>query len=171
MYLIGYLDNVWRASHNKTAPHKNLCFSFVALKRHVRLSPKNLQLVYCNLCRHYQNMSILYKFGIWILNCVKLSKYFKARRALRALKGLVKLQALVRGHNVRKRTTLTLARMQALLRVQTRVCDERRRLSISREGSLSSSSFTEKNAPVSSRILHQDKPVRFCSQFRLTVCL
>lgn len=70
---------------------------------------------------------------------------YLAKRALRALKGLVKLQALVRGYNVRKRTTLTLTRMQALLRVQARVCDERRRLSVSREGSLSSSSFTDKN--------------------------
>uniref|UniRef100_A0A803L2C8 DUF4005 domain-containing protein n=1 Tax=Chenopodium quinoa TaxID=63459 RepID=A0A803L2C8_CHEQI len=69
---------------------------------------------------------------------------YLARRALRALKGLVKLQALVRGHNVRKRTTLTLTRMQAIFRVQARVCDQRRRLSVSREGSLSSSSFTDK---------------------------
>ncbi|KAL2921699.1 Protein IQ-DOMAIN 14 [Bienertia sinuspersici] len=78
---------------------------------------------------------------------VTIQKSFRgylARRALRALKGLVKLQALVRGHNVRKRTTLTLTRMQALLRVQTRVCDQRRRLSVSREGSLSSASFTDK---------------------------
>ncbi|XP_021775037.1 protein IQ-DOMAIN 14-like [Chenopodium quinoa] len=34
--------------------------------------------------------------------------------------------------------------MQAIFRVQARVCDQRRRLSISRESSLSSSSFTDK---------------------------
>lgn len=45
----------------------------------------------------------------------------KARRALRALKGIVKLQALVRGHNMRKQAKTTLKCMQTLVRVQAKI--------------------------------------------------
>ncbi|XP_073006827.1 protein IQ-domain 26-like isoform X2 [Typha latifolia] len=43
---------------------------------------------------------------------------YLARKALRALKSLVKLQALVRGYLVRKQAATTLHRLQALMRVQ-----------------------------------------------------
>ncbi|KAF7147651.1 hypothetical protein RHSIM_Rhsim03G0214400 [Rhododendron simsii] len=61
---------------------------------------------------------------------------YLARKALRALKGVVKLQALVRGHNVRRRAKKTLQCMQALVRAQDRVCEQRKRLSY--EGSIDS---------------------------------
>ncbi|KAF2593830.1 hypothetical protein F2Q70_00043130 [Brassica cretica] len=52
-------------------------------------------------------------------------KIQKARKALRALKGIVKLQALVRGYLVRKRAAAMLHSIQALIRVQTAVRSKR----------------------------------------------
>ncbi|KAE8794258.1 protein IQ-DOMAIN 14-like [Hordeum vulgare] len=53
---------------------------------------------------------------------------YLARKALCALRGLVKLQALIRGHLVRKQARATLRRLQALLMAQTRVHAQRMRM-------------------------------------------
>jgi hypothetical protein len=59
----------------------------------------------------------------------------QARRALKALRGIVRLQALVRGRLVRKQLAVTLKCMHALLRVQERARERRTRSSADGHGS------------------------------------
>lgn len=62
-----------------------------------------------------------------VIPILNFSSFVKARKALRALKGLVKIQALVRGFLVRKQAAATLQGMQALIRAQASVRAEKMR--------------------------------------------
>ncbi|KAL8230337.1 hypothetical protein R6Q57_001558 [Mikania cordata] len=77
-----------------------------------------------------------YTSGREIVAAVKIQTVFRshlARKAFRALKGLVKLQALVRGFLVRKRAAATLHSMQALIRAQAAIRSERARRSFTKD--------------------------------------
>ncbi|KAK9076618.1 hypothetical protein SSX86_004952 [Deinandra increscens subsp. villosa] len=74
------------------------------------------------------SISVNHHFAAAILIQTSFRGYL-ARRALQALKGIVMLQAVIRAQNVRKRAAVTLRCMQALHRVQSRVHDQRSRLS------------------------------------------
>ncbi|MFS7969660.1 putative IQ motif, EF-hand binding protein [Helianthus anomalus] len=63
-----------------------------------------------------------------------------ARKALYALRGLVKLQALVRGHLVRKRTTAMVRCMSALVAIQVRARFQRIQM-VENTGSTSKQGF------------------------------
>lgn len=85
----------------------------------------------CTFCQFHGFIKFHYYTSTFNLNFYV--AYFQARKALRALKGLVKIQALVRGYLVRKRAAATLHSMQALIRAQTAVRTQRARRSMSKE--------------------------------------
>lgn len=70
------------------------------------------------LCRCAAGVEVRAREEAAALEIQKAFRGYLARKALRALRSLVKLQALVRGYLVRKQATTTLHRLQALMRLQ-----------------------------------------------------
>ncbi|KQK09677.1 protein IQ-DOMAIN 14 isoform X2 [Brachypodium distachyon] len=70
------------------------------------------------LCRCAGGVEVRAREEMAALVIQKAFRGYLARKALRALRSLVKLQALVRGYLVRKQATTTLHRLQALMRLQ-----------------------------------------------------
>ncbi|KAK8659988.1 hypothetical protein V6N13_050925 [Hibiscus sabdariffa] len=56
-----------------------------------------------------------------MLQLTKFKQPIEARRSFRALKGLVRLQGVVRGQNARRQTTNAMKHMQLLVRVQFQI--------------------------------------------------
>lgn len=64
-----------------------------------------------------------------ILNLLGTYLYVKARRAFRALRGIIRLQALIRGHLVRRQAVATWRCMQAVIKFQALARGRKVRLS------------------------------------------
>lgn len=54
-----------------------------------------------------------------------LMRTLQARKALRALKGIVKLQAIIRGRAVRRQAMTTLKCLQSIINIQSHACARR----------------------------------------------
>nr|GMD97543.1 protein IQ-DOMAIN 1-like [Ipomoea batatas] len=81
---------------------------------------------------------------------------YLAKRALVALKGIVKLQALIRGQNVRRQARITLKCMQALFRVQERMREQCARIS---QDSARKSMFSDSTNSWESKYIRERKSI------------
>eukprot|EP01018_Ginkgo_biloba_P015895 Gb_20874 [translate_table: standard] len=81
---------------------------------------------------------------------------YLARRALRALKGVVRLQALVQGQTVKRQATTTLRCMQALVRVQSQIRARRIRMCEENEALQRYLHHKHENEVESRRASHQE---------------
>ncbi|XP_065865423.1 protein IQ-DOMAIN 11 isoform X2 [Euphorbia lathyris] len=81
------------------------------------------------------------KHGISAIIIQSSFRGYLARKALRALKGIVKLQAIIRGRNVRRQAMNTLKCLQSIVNIQSQV--SAKRIQIAAEGSC----FCDENEP------------------------
>ncbi|CAH1425491.1 unnamed protein product [Lactuca virosa] len=123
-------DSAWMLSYKEQNKHAIAVAAATAAAADAAVAAAQAAVAVVRLTSH--GRGTLFCGGRERWAAVKIQTVFRAhlaRKALRALKGLVKLQAVVRGFLVRKRAAATLYSMQALLRAQAAVRSQRARRS------------------------------------------